>query len=85
MADRMTKERLRDREANVNRRLEARGSRYRWRVEHRNGGVALDRVRASDGSTVDLITAGTSREVGDYLYAAMVALDDATIPSTTEA
>lgn len=46
MSDRMTRERLEERCANVNRRLAANDSKYRYEISARNGHIALDRVIA---------------------------------------
>lgn len=61
---------------NVNRRLEARGSLYRWEVQGRNGHVCLDRIRDEDGATLATIRVGSKREISDFLHAAIVGMDD---------
>jgi hypothetical protein len=68
----MTKENLEARLENVNRRMESRGSIIRYKLQGRNGYTGLD---AYPGCR--LVTAGTKREVGTFLHAMIVALDDA--------
>ncbi len=77
MNDRVTKETVEKRCANVNRRLEGRGSGYRYEVNYRSGTTALDRIRVSDGATIDLVTLGTKREISEALWFMVNALDDA--------
>lgn len=93
MTDRMTRQRLEDRVSNLNRRMEDRGSAIRYVLEGRNGATALDRVTKDPAATInlpdsvpgrgygwvtlDLVLIGTKAEVGDYLRAAMLTLDDA--------
>jgi hypothetical protein len=76
MSERITKDNLQARLHNLNRRMAQHGSAYRYFVQGRNGYTALDRVRPN-GETVAFVTAGTKREIADWLSAAMVALDDA--------
>ena len=82
--ERMTRANLDERCANLNRRMEQRGSIYRYAVEGRYDYTALDRIRADGGYPVgDAILCGTNREVGDALHYMMVALDDASyVPET---
>lgn len=85
MTDRITKENLRDRVVNVNRRMGSRGSAYRYLVEYRNGYTAIDRVRPN-GAVVNTVRAGmTKSEAGEFLHAMMVALDDAGVCADTGA
>lgn len=93
MSERITREHVETRCANVNRRMEARGSVYRYVTQGRHGGVGLDRVRRDSNATINLpdsvpgrgygwitestVTFGTKREVAEFLHAMMVALDDA--------
>ncbi len=86
---RITRENLDARVANLNRRMESRGSIYRYSLNGRNGYTAVDRIRRDPDSpnlgesgrwiTHSHVTAGTKREIGDWLSAAMVALDDASV------
>lgn len=76
-AQRITKRDLEVRVENLNRRMESRNSMYRYEVSARSGYTAIDRVRPS-GDMVNVVRVGTKREVGEFLYAMMVALDDAT-------
>jgi hypothetical protein len=81
--ERITGEQLETRVANVNRRMEQRGSIYRYEAQGRNGYIGLDRVRPREsGDTIEsTVTCGTKREVADFLHAMMVALDDASFTS----
>jgi hypothetical protein len=79
--ERITREDVEARLVNLNRRLESRGSAYFWAVQGRYGYIGLDRYRRSDGAMMSTITAGTKREIADFLRAAMVALDDAAVQS----
>lgn len=95
MAERITKANLDQRVENLNRRMESRGSIYRYQVEGRNGHVGLDRFMRDPDATINLpdsvpgrgygwiclstVTVGTKREVGDFLHAMMVALDDSVV------
>lgn len=81
MADRITLANVETRVQNVNRRLESRGAPVRWAIEGRSGHIGLDRIRVSDGAALATITAGTKREIADFLHAAMVALDDSVLPA----
>ena len=90
--ERITRANLDERCANLNRRMESRGSIIRYQVEARNGYIALDRFDRDPAFTLNLpnsvpgrgagwrclstVMCGTKREVGDFLHAAMVALDD---------
>ena len=74
--ERVTMENVRERAANLNRRLEGTG-RYVV-VQGRNGYVALDEYGTVDGREnmcLRTLTVGTKREVADYLHAAMVGID----------
>jgi hypothetical protein len=80
----MTQANIDARVENLNRRFESRGSVIRWHVQNRNGHTCLDRVRVDGGGfggpgevAMDHITAGTKREIADFLRGAMLALDDA--------
>jgi hypothetical protein len=95
VSERITRANLDARIENLNRRMEARGSRIRYQVEARNGAIGLDRFTRDLGDEFGLslpdsvpgrgagwiclstVTVGTKREVGDFLTAMMVALDDA--------
>jgi len=93
MSERITRANLDERCANLNHRMESRGSLYRYVVESRNGYIGLDRVTRDPNTTLNLpnsvpgrgygwitqstVTVGTKREVGEFLHAMMVALDDA--------
>jgi hypothetical protein len=63
---------LDERCANVNRRIESTGREVR--AQGRNGYVGLDEYTA-DGSMVRTITAGTKREVAEFLFAMMIGID----------
>lgn len=76
MSDRITKEHLQARAANLNGRMESRGSGFRYEVSGRNGYTAIDRTYP-DGTNVSFVAAGTKTEIGQYLHLMMVALDDA--------
>ena len=92
MSERITKENVETRCENLNRRMESRGSVYRYQVQGRNGYTALDRFTRDPAATINLphsvpgrgygwlmqstVTCGTKREVADFLHAMMVALDD---------
>lgn len=92
MSDRITRANVDERCANVNRRMESRGSVIRYVVEGRNGHFGLGRVTRDPNATIDLpdsvpgrgygwliqstVTVGTKREIADFLHAMMVALDD---------
>jgi hypothetical protein len=78
----MTWENVETRVGNLNRRFESRGSSIRYELQGRNGSVALDRYH-TDGRCLSTVTVGTKREVGDFLHAAMVALDDAAYQDQT--
>jgi hypothetical protein len=75
MTDRITWDRVETRARNVNRRLEMRGSSKRVGVQRRNGHVCLDEIREADGATLNLITAGTKREIADGLWWMMKGID----------
>ena len=97
MHDRITRANLETRITNVNARMQARGSVYRYQVQERNGYTGLDCYKRDPDRTLNLpdsvpgrgagwlmirtLTVGTKREVGDYLSAMMNALDDATVTS----
>lgn len=97
MQDRITRANVEERCANLNRRMEERGSAVRYQVEGRNGYIGLDRYDRDPDATIFLphsvpgrgygwrclstVTTGTKREVADFLHAMMVALDDAKIYS----
>lgn len=76
--ERLTRANLDARCDNVNRRFESRGSGIRYALQGRNGGIGLDRVDSADPDRVlSTVMLGTTREVGDFLHAVMVGLDDA--------
>jgi hypothetical protein len=95
--ERITREQLETRVENVNRRMESRDSAVRYVIQGRNGHFGLDRVtrdpddrlnlpdsvpgRGAGWITQSTVTVGTKREVGDFLHAMMVALDDASFTS----
>jgi hypothetical protein len=74
--ERVTQKTLDQRIENLNRRMEQRGSRYRYSTEGRYGYTGLDRD-SIDGKRVDTVRIGTKREVAELLHAMMVVLDDA--------
>lgn len=74
--DRITRKDLDARIASLNRRMEASGSMYRYAVEERYGYTGLDRTYVN-GAVVSTVRCGTKREIGEFLHAMMVALDDA--------
>jgi hypothetical protein len=83
MTERITRANVDERCANVNRRMESRGSLIRYTVEGRNGHLGLDRMTKDDPAdkreryTIQsTVTVGTKREVAEFLHAMMVALDD---------
>lgn len=76
MSERVTKEILNARAANVNRRL--RGTGRHVQAEGRNGYVALDEYAGT--SAIRTITVGTKREIADFLHAMMVGIDLANTP-----
>ncbi len=80
MTDRVTKSTLETRVDNLNRRMESRGSIYRYAVQGRNSYTALDRM-TREGATDSLVILGTKREIADYLHLMMVVLDDAAMTS----
>ncbi len=77
MTDRVTRANLDERVANLNRRMKDRGSDARYAIQGRNGYFGLDRYRASNGAMIDVVRTGTKGELGEFLHAMMVALDDA--------
>ena len=79
MSDRITKANIEERVANVNRRMESLGSKVRYESWSTSGRQGLFRRTAdSKPGTVDSdVRFGTKNEIGEFLYAMMVALDDA--------
>jgi hypothetical protein len=93
--ERITRENLEQRVSNLNRRMEKRGAKYRYQVQGRNGYTGLDRFYRDPDAAINLpdsvpgrgygwamhstVTCGTKREVGDFLHAMMVALDDSEV------
>lgn len=78
MAERMTTARLAERVENVNRRLEAVGSRKRVDVSHRYDYYGLDEGTGEGREFVphsDPIRVGSKGEIGDALWIMMRALD----------
>jgi hypothetical protein len=69
--ERITQKTLDLRVGNVNRRLEGTG--LSVNAQSRNGWTGLDEYR--DGKVQRMITAGTKREVADFLHAMMVGID----------
>ncbi len=76
MTDRMTKANVETRARSLNDRMEKRGSIIRYQPEYRNGWCCLDAYYVSGGCQRN-VTCGTKAEVGTFLHAMMVALDDA--------
>lgn len=76
MSDGITLANLYARCENLNRRHENLGTRVRYSVQGRNGYIGLDRYDV-DGSMIENMRCGTKREIGEFLHAMMVALDDA--------
>ncbi len=81
MSERITRANLEESIANLNRRMESRGSIYRYSVEGRNGYTGLDReTRIGDTlGRVDTVRAGTKRDIYELLHAMQVVLDDASV------
>lgn len=79
MSERITRANLEERVRNLNRRMRERRSKYHYVVEGRGGYTALDRCFMENGREVtqDVVRTGTKSEIGEFLYAMMVALDDA--------
>jgi len=93
MPERITRQNVDERCANVNRRMESRGSIYRYATQGRNGYIGLDRFTRDPHPEINLpdsvpgrglgwilqstVMCGTKREVADFLHAMMIALDDA--------
>lgn len=78
--ERVTRQNVEERVANVNRRMSDRGAVVRYAAEGRNGHIGLDRIVLRDGEWVGVqatVAVGTKREIADFLHAMMVALDDA--------
>lgn len=75
MATTITRSNLEARCENLNRRMEQAGSSTRYRVQSRNGATSIDRL--IDNRMHGHVTAGTKREIGEFLHAMMTALDDA--------
>jgi len=71
MPERITKHALHERAANLNRRLKASGRHIQ--AEQRNGYWALDEYKGT--ACIRTITAGTKREIADFLHAMMVGID----------
>lgn len=71
MSDRITQRDVDLRVGNVNRRLAGTG--LSVCAQGRNGYVALDEYRG--GHVQRTITAGTKREIADFLHAMMVGID----------
>ncbi len=81
--ERVTSATLDARVESLNRRMESRGSIYRYAVEGRNGYTGLDRETQLNGKLgrVDTVRVGSKREIAELLHAMMVALDDASVTS----
>lgn len=85
--ERITRENVEERVANVNRRMGERRAAVRYVAQGRNGYIGLDRLTPEteylgEGTSWIIqatVTAGTKREVAEFLHAMMVALDDAKI------
>ena len=73
--ERITRANVEARVENVNRRLEALDSVYRYVAQARNGHMAIDRAR---GDVIcNTVMVGTKREAAEALHYMMVVLDDA--------
>lgn len=76
MAERITRAQVDERCANLNRRLT---NGLRVEAQGRNGYIALDEYQSErEGGRlvmVRTITAGTKREIGEFLHAMMVGID----------
>ncbi len=95
MSERITRANLEARLESLNRRMESRGSKYRYQVQGRNGYIGLDRFYRDPDDTLNLpdsipgrgagwamhdtVRCGTKGEIGEFLHAMMVALDDASV------
>ncbi len=95
MSERITKSTLETRIENLNRRMETRGSKYRYQVQGRNGYTGLDRYYRDPEATINLpdsvpgrgygwachdtVYIGTKREIAEVLHVMMVALDDSQV------
>jgi hypothetical protein len=95
MTERITRQDVETRVENLNRRMEARSSLYRYQVQGRNGYIGLDRFTRDPDDTLNLpdsvpgrgagwicqstVRVGSKREIAEFLHAMMVALDDATV------
>jgi hypothetical protein len=71
VSERVTIQSVRDRAANLNRRIESTGRHVE--VEQRNGYVALDEYLGT--AAVTTITIGTKGEIADFLHAMIVGID----------
>ena len=76
MSDRMTKANLEARTESLNRRMERHGSIYRYQLYFANGRTGLLRGY-EDGTVVSDARYGTKNEIGEFIYAMQMALDDA--------
>jgi hypothetical protein len=76
--DRITREQLETRVDALNYRMLKRGSLYRYEIRQSNGMTGLYRLNRHN-SRVDHITSGTKNEIGQFMYAMAVALDDAKV------
>lgn len=78
--ERITRRHLDMRVENLNRRMENAGSIYRYEISARNGATHIDRTFQVDtvGAYVghSHVYGGTKSEVGWFLHAMMVAIDD---------
>lgn len=74
MATTITRQNLTERCVNLNRRMKEAGSSVHYQVQGRNGGFGLDRYEHLH--CLSMVTFGTKREVGEFMHAMMVALDD---------
>lgn len=77
MSDRLTDANVRERCANLNRRMERRGANVRYEVSRRYDYMALDRMIGPNFlDQQDVVRTGTRGEIAEFLHAMMVALDD---------
>lgn len=79
MMARITYDNVEERVANVNRRMEYQGAHVRYTVSHRYDYYAIDREILEDGAwrPQNAVKLGTKSELGEFLNAMMIALDDA--------
>lgn len=73
--ERYTRKDIDARVDSVNRRLESHKSARRVVAQEGSGHTNLYEIRADDRSYITLITAGTKREIAEYLSAMMTGMD----------